>query len=248
MLVGFILAIAASEGIFSYGNPGVGLLFALFTTVGIFLAASLMKLPPEVTDCSQALALLPIYILLTASLPWFFVSRQIILPAVYLVVIGICVWYIYFKHLPLAAVGLRTTEKMWRKIVLGFLMSFPLGAIEFFILGMQREAPTLQIPYLVRDTVYMMAFVALGEEVLFRGIVQNSLKNVFGERWGLLLAAAIFGTMHLGWHSGWEVLFTFSVGLLLGWLYWRTKSLAMPIVIHGVANTILVSVMPYIKL
>lgn len=248
LLLCSIVAIAASEAVFSYGNAGVGLLIALFTTVGIYLTVSITKVPDEVASCGQALALVPIYILLTASLPWFFVNRQIILPAAYLVVIGVCAWYIYFKRLPLAAVGLAPMKNMWRYVALGAVVSVPLAVVEFFILNTQRETPTFQLTYLARDVVYMLVFVGVGEEVLFRGIVQNNLGRVYGKRWGLLLSAGIFGIMHLGWRSGYEVAFTFGIGWMLGWIYWRSGSLVVPIVIHGLANTLLVAVIPYLSM
>jgi len=56
----------------------------------------------------------------------------------------------------------------------------------------------------------------------------------------------MFAVMHLTWRSIPEVVFVFCVGLLLGYLYYKTKSLVAPIVIHGVGNVTLVAVMPYL--
>ncbi|MBI2328924.1 MAG: CPBP family intramembrane metalloprotease, partial [Chloroflexi bacterium] len=48
------------------------------------------------------------------------------------------------------------------------------------------------------------------------------------------------------WRSIPELGFVFGAGLILGILYYKTKSLVMPVVAHGVINVILVSVLPYI--
>ena len=93
---------------------------------------------------------------------------------------------------------------------------------------------------------YMFVFVGLGEELLFRGLVQRDLTKALGWKWGVILASLIFAVMHLTWRSIPEVVFVFFVGLLLGYLYYKTKSLVAPIVSHGTGNVILVAVMPYL--
>ena len=92
----------------------------------------------------------------------------------------------------------------------------------------------------------MIFFVGLGEELLFRALVQKDLTNLFGWKWGLFIASLMFGIMHLTWRSIPELGFTFFAGVIFGYIYYRTRSLAAPIIAHGVGNTILVAVMPYI--
>ena len=100
--------------------------------------------------------------------------------------------------------------------------------------------------YLFLDMVYMFGFVGLGEELLFRGFIQRDLSNVFGRKWGLFGAAALFAVMHLTWRSVPELGFVFVAGIILGALYIKTKSLVAPIVAHGINNVFLVSILPYV--
>ena len=106
--------------------------------------------------------------------------------------------------------------------------------------------PAFELKYLVRDFVYMTLFVGLGEELLFRGLIQRELNKIFGIRWALFGQAFVFMVMHLTWRSVPELGFTFVVGFLLGYIYYRTGSLTWPIIMHGVGNTMLVAVMPYL--
>jgi len=92
----------------------------------------------------------------------------------------------------------------------------------------------------------MVVFVGLGEELLFRGLVQRDMMNLLGWKWGLLGASLLFMVMHLTWRSIAELGFTLLAGLLFGYLYYRTRSLTVPIVAHGMGNVILVAVMPYL--
>jgi membrane protease YdiL (CAAX protease family) len=84
---------------------------------------------------------------------------------------------------------------------------------------------------------------AFGEEICFRGFLMKRLAQVFGESrvaWvaSLLLSSALFGWGHTEQGvSGWiqEGL----SGLLLGILFLSTKrNLVVPIVAHGVSNTL----------
>jgi len=106
--------------------------------------------------------------------------------------------------------------------------------------------PIFEFKYLFRDLIYMTFFVALGEEVLFRGLVQRNLTKMYG--WGIALLSTgfLFSVMHLTWRSVPELGFTFFAGILFGYIYYKTKSLVAPIVLHGVNNVMLVAIMPYV--
>ena len=96
--------------------------------------------------------------------------------------------------------------------------------------------PAFEVKYLFRDLIYMLCFVGLGEELLFRGLIQTDLMKVFGGKMGLVLASLLFAVMHLTWRSLPELGFVFIAALILGAIYWKTKSLVLPIIIHGINN------------
>jgi len=197
------------------------------------------------TDCAESLVLIPLYILFTSSLPWFFLSQEWLLPVVYSVVLALCAWHIYRKNLSLKDIGFSRV-RLPKYILIGFLLGIPLGVGEYFIITPAAAFPTFEIKYLVRDLVYMVVFVGLGEELLFRGLVQRDMMNLLGWKWGLLGASLMFMVMHLTWRSIPELGFTFGAGLIFGYLYYKTRSLTAPIIAHGIGNTVLVAVMPYL--
>ncbi len=242
----FCLAIAGCEWVFSFHDVSWGVALALLLALAMSGYVSLAEPGRAAVDGIDALALLPLYILFTSSLPWFFLDRDLLLPAVYLVIIILCGWYIFQKNLSLAAVGLRA-ERLMFFLALGVAVGIPAGLAESFVVEIRPGQPFFSLPYLVRDFVYMLFFVGFGEELLFRGIIQRELSALMGPVPGLLLASAMFGVMHLTWHSALEVAYTALVGLVLGYVYRRTGSLAAPMVAHGVGNTLLVGVLPYLK-
>ena len=239
------LGITFCEWVFAYHDVAYGIILALFLALIIYMVIPIAKMGRAFTDCAESLVLLPLYILFTSSLPWFFLSQEWLLPAVYSAVLALCAWHIYRKNISLTDIGFRS-DKMLKYIVFGVVLGLPLGTIEYFIITPVAAFPTFEIRYLVRDLVYMVVFVSVGEELLFRGLVQRDMMNLLGWKLGLLGASLMFGVMHLTWRSIPELGFTFLAGVVLGYVYYRTRSLTTPIIAHGVGNTVLVAVLPYI--
>jgi len=245
----FILAIFAAitttEWIFAYKDVAYGIGLALFVAIGIYIMISVMRLSQPITDCAESLALIPLYILFTSSLPWFFINQQYLLPAVYATILALCLWHIYQKKLNFSELGFKS-DKWLKYLLLGIAIGIPVGVGEYFVIHPAPAFPTFEVKYLLRDMAYMFLFVGIGEEMLFRGLLQRDLMNALGWKWGIILASLMFAVMHLTWRSIPELIFVFFVGVLLGSLYYKTKSLVAPIVLHGVGNVILVAVMPYL--
>lgn len=79
-------------------------------------------------------------------------------------------------------------------------------------------------------------FAPIAEEFVFRGAVLRSLLNGTRKPWvAIILSALLFSLAHL---NPAQMLHAFLVGLLLGWMYWRTGSIIPGIVYHWVNNTV----------
>ena len=78
--------------------------------------------------------------------------------------------------------------------------------------------------------------VPLSEELVFRGAVLRSLLAWHGERAWLMIAlsALFFALVHM---NPAQMPHAFVMGLLLGWMYWRTGSIVPSFVFHLVNNT-----------
>lgn len=79
-------------------------------------------------------------------------------------------------------------------------------------------------------------FAPLLEEILFRGIIQKGLINKGMKPMNaIVLSAFLFGAFHL---NPWQFVGAFLLGLVLGLVYFKTKSLLMPILLHAFNNGI----------
>ena len=76
------------------------------------------------------------------------------------------------------------------------------------------------------------------EEVVFRGAILRKLLEIFSHQmhWvAIVISAIIFGAVHMNMAQGVNA---FVLGLLLGWMFYRTGSIFPGIVLHWANNTI----------
>ena len=94
---------------------------------------------------------------------------------------------------------------------------------------------------------FSLLLIGPGEELLFRGLIQGTLRRSFRPVSAIVIASSIFAVSHATALSG-EGQFTymavvFVLALVLGATYEYAENLVIPAVIHGVYNAILFSVL-----
>jgi hypothetical protein len=91
---------------------------------------------------------------------------------------------------------------------------------------------------------FALFLLGLTEELIFRGILQRSIEKV-DPFFAIVLSALAFGAMHSVWVKPLEYVFTTYVGIILAVIYYRTRSLAIPVATHTVINFVLFQIIPY---
>lgn len=111
------------------------------------------------------------------------------------------------------------------------------------------QAPTL----LLLLVPISLLLVGPGEELLFRGVVQGTLRESFGPASAVVLSSAIFASVHYVALTGsvgarlTTIAILFLPSLVFGAAYERTGNLAVPALIHGLYNSTL-AVLLYVAL
>lgn len=101
------------------------------------------------------------------------------------------------------------------------------------------------IPYLA---VLQFLLVGPGEELLFRGVIQGSLREHFGAWPAILLASLMFAPIHITALSGGPSAVLVTIGILFlpsivfGYLYEKTGNIVVPAFTHGLYNATLFGV------
>ena len=79
------------------------------------------------------------------------------------------------------------------------------------------------------------------EEIAFRGLIQHWLQTVLRPWRAIVLASALFTAIHL---SVLSAPYIFLLGILLGWVKWKSNSLYPSILMHIAHNWICITIFP----
>ena len=124
-------------------------------------------------------------------------------------------------------------------------LSIPLIVAGMLFINLCSEF--LGLPDLMQDTFLGMSRNVFGiisitimaplvEELLFRGAIQGyMLRKGMKPLNAILIASTIFGIVHM---NPIQIPFAFAIGLIFGWLYYRTGSVVPGIIGHFINNSI----------
>jgi membrane protease YdiL (CAAX protease family) len=134
-----------------------------------------------------------------------------------------------------------------RDFALGFVCLLALGLIYdggIYLLGRDIIPPVMVQMYVsARDSGLMVPFVlAIGvlapvaEEIIFRGFIYRGWAGSWlGVAGTVLVTAGLWAIMHTQYD--WDaILLIFGIGLLFGWLRWRSGSTSLTIALHVLIN------------
>ena len=90
---------------------------------------------------------------------------------------------------------------------------------------------------LIKDDVFSVLNIVIVapvlEEVLCRGIILKGLLKNYSPDNAIGISAIFFGAIHL---NPWQAIPAFVIGLFLGWIFYKTKSVLPGIIIHATVN------------
>ncbi|RUT78320.1 CPBP family intramembrane glutamic endopeptidase [Ancylomarina longa] len=128
-----------------------------------------------------------------------------------------------------------------------------LSGAESWMRTSEDQAKTITEKFLVMNSpldlllnLLLIAVIpALGEELLFRGVLQKIFTNMTNNiHWGIVITAFLFAALHMQFFG---LLPRMAMGILFGYLLIWTKSLWVPIVAHLMNNGLAVLSAYYIQ-
>ncbi|HJH29364.1 MAG TPA: CPBP family intramembrane metalloprotease [Methanosarcinaceae archaeon] len=195
----------------------------------------------------QALSLLPILRILNMAMPIFFHSTLYWYPFMYGCIFISAIYIIKHQKFTREQIGLNF-EKMHIYFPIALIVGFILGTMEFQILQNPALIENLEFENILLISIIMTLFVGLAEELAFRSIIQTRFEQIFGTTQGLIITGIMFGIMHSGYGTIYEIIFTSSAGILLGYMFIKTRSLFLISTTHGFINIFLFGILPFYDL
>jgi len=151
-------------------------------------------------------------------------------------------WYILNRH-TLARSAWEWIGSYIELLPIGLLMLY---AISYVIGGVLQFTPgydAMLEDYItlfdqMNPTLLLIAGGFIGpvcEEIIFRGVILKGFLHTYNPRKAIIYSALIFGVIHF---IPLQVISAFFAGLVLGYIYYKTKSLWLPIIIHVINNVL----------
>ena len=237
-----VLSITLAELLIFSGNMGAAVWLHIGNMIALSLSTMFIK-DPEINKLHQALMLLPVLRLVNLSMPIFFDTTLYTFIFIYgplsipVIVIAL------HQRQSLEQLGI-TLKHIMPYMVLSIPLGFLLGLGEYLTIHTGALIPDLSFVNLLKLTLIMVFFVGLVEELIFRSILQTGLEEALGIRKALLISSFLFGLMHSGYGTFNEILYTGFVGFIMGFAFYKTKSLPFIATIHGFVNVFLFGVIP----
>jgi membrane protease YdiL (CAAX protease family) len=173
---------------------------------------------------------------------------EVTLPIPTLIAVSLALYLFVIRH-PLSGIGFhfRYTGRDLKSSLKGLLIYGLIGLPAGLLIGFLRFNPIL--PSLMDFVGGILAgylLVALIEEVLFRGMIQNLLaKRLKNENLALAFASVVFGLAHLNNATqgftipNWAyVLMATLAGCAYGWVWQRTRKVTVSAITHMLVNLI----------
>lgn len=151
--------------------------------------------------------------------------------------------FMLFRWSPFSRTYLRS--RPWGVLAWVFILTFGTVIPSEWLLEQLNVEMSEPMQHLFEEIMKSPAgYVAIGllaplaEEMVFRGAILRVLLKVFDRRWHWLpiaISAVMFGAVH---GNIAQFIHASLLGLLLGWLYYRTGSIVPGVVLHWVNNSI----------
>jgi len=232
------VALLLEEALLNGLHPSLGVGLALVAALALPLGGSILRLNPDLRYALQTSGLMFASRLVFIPFPPDYLKSSIFLPSAYALIIALVIAFLVVKRISLKTVGLTTGPySILRQIGIGGSVGLVSGLVEYFVL---KPSPIKlagdQLQMILYVVIVMTVFVGLGEEMLFRGLVQQSYQKVLPAWSAIVMASIQFAVMHLSSLNPLELLFTYGMGVFFGYSFWKTRSLVVPVTAHSLGN------------
>jgi len=241
-----IISIAIAETLIYFGIVQGALWIHTALLMGLFFSIKLIK-NSEIRKTYQALMLLPLLRLVSISMPIFFETTLYSVFFIYIPLAVLAMIAISQQQLTREEIGMNF-GRIWLYFPLSILISFGLSVGEYKVIQTDYLIPYLSSLNLLKLTLIMVFFVGLVEELIFRSVLQTRLNKIFGAWGGILLSSLLFGIMHSGYGTFYEILYISFTGVIIGYMFNKTQSLPLVTLVHGFVNVFLFGFIPHLGL
>jgi len=185
-------------------------------------------------------------------LAYFFHDTYVYEAPLHLGMFSFAMYFLWKKDLKTTLTALGIPGNLKRNAiytVVGFALIFvvlPVLAAILYYYGLDDQQAITDIVVDLPLYIVLMAIVVapLTEELLFRALLINKISEYTkSAALAIIVSSMVFSLFHVSYGSVVEVVGVFTVGLIFGFVYWKSQSVIPPMFIHLVYNFLSIMVM-----
>lgn len=173
-------------------------------------------------------------------------AMMFVLGATLIIGFPLAVW-IVLRRRDLAPTAWQWNSKFWVLIPISFLMTFCVSYTIGTLLELLPNYKDMMSQYAdtfssINTTLLLIGGGIIGpicEEIIFRGIILKGFLKTYDYKKAILFSAIIFGVIHM---IPIQMVTAFFIGLVLGYIYYKTRSLWLVSIIHVINNLVAFSI------
>ncbi|MBN2387854.1 MAG: CPBP family intramembrane metalloprotease [Anaerolineales bacterium] len=240
----YLFLISAAEAVTVLVNPILGIIFHAGIMIALLVQGSILQRGPF-RRYLVMLSLAPLIRVLSLSLP----LGMFDFPVMYrYMIVGVPILLAAFfaaRSVGLTANRLYLTWKRWPLQLLFSLVGFVLGFVEYIILRPNALVPSGSWFDIAMGIFILFIFTGFLEEFIFRSLLQVTGIQLLGGL-AIWVISILFGILHIGYYSAFDVIFASLVGLFFGYYALKTRSILGVSLAHGITNITLYILMPLV--
>jgi len=176
----------------------------------------------------------------TNTLAHYSIAAVLMAPAVLFITY---LFVVYLDNRPFSTLGLNTKGSWAAEVAFGAILPVAIISLLFVITycakwiritGTLFEQSPVSIAGVILGTVVLMIAIAIGEEVVIRGYVLQTIESAYGKAAAVIISSVIFSSLHflnpgagiISWIG------VTSAGFVFAYAYLATRRLWLPIAMH----------------
>lgn len=237
----YLAAITLAETITVVIDPLWGIISHILV-LGALISHSALAREPTHQRLLLALSLAPLVRIVSLSMPLVNIPQVWWYPIIYVPLLVGAVVVTRTLNISAGEIGL-VLRRFRIQLVIAF-SGLIIGVAEYFILHPEPMLAELTWQALWLPALILLLTTGFVEEFIFRGVLQRTAGELFSSGQGIVYVSALFAILHMGYLSLIDVVFVFAVALFFGWIVKKTGSLLGVTLAHGLANIMLLLVVP----
>ena len=239
------LGIVFGELMMFFDQVNIGLPIHIINLQLISLALIFSNFQSDIKKVLQSMILLILMRIISLVMPqfftftffWYVLINSIIFIPIYIIIKN--------QDISLSEIGINF-KRLHIYLPIALVIGIDFAVLEYSILDPSALIENIQISNLVQIAIVMFVFIGLAEELIFRSILQTRLEKVIGLKKGLFLTAILFGIMHSVYGQINEILLATLFGVVIGYIFQKTRSFPFILAINGITNMLLFGILPII--